>query len=218
MIANPFATPDAAMRRSDETPRRTGQEERGPRSSGSGHATPAVAATGRSAGDPSSDDTQVLSKTRRKTEMHDLQSLGETLVQLSAPRLSELGLPERLADAIEQARAISKHEARRRQMQYIGRLMRDVDPDPIRARLAQWGAAPAAEKARLAAVERWRERLLSDAVALDQLCAAVPHADRASLSALVVRVQGERARAAPPHAYRELFRVLNTLLSTSRAP
>jgi ribosome-associated protein len=218
MIANPFATPDAAMRRSDETPRRTGQEERGPRSSGSGHATPAVAATGRSAGGPSSDDTQVLSKTRRKTEMHDLQSLGETLVQLSAPRLSELGLPERLADAIEQARAISKHEARRRQMQYIGRLMRDVDPDPIRARLAQWGAAPAAEKARLAAVERWRERLLSDAVALDQLCAAVPHADRASLSALVVRVQGERARAAPPHAYRELFRVLNTLLSTSRAP
>jgi ribosome-associated protein len=150
--------------------------------------------------------------------MHDLQSLGETLVQLSAPRLSELGLPERLADAIEQARAISKHEARRRQMQYIGRLMRDVDPDPIRARLAQWGAAPAAEKARLAAVERWRERLLSDAVALDQLCAAVPHADRARLSALVVRVQGERARAAPPHAYRELFRVLNTLLSTSRAP
>jgi ribosome-associated protein len=159
-----------------------------------------------------------LSKTRRKSEMHDLQSLGETLVRLSAPRLSELGLPERLADAIEQARAISKHEARRRQMQYIGRLMRDVDPEPIRARLAQWGTAPAAEKARLASVERWRERLLADSAALDQLCAAAPHADRARLSALVARVQGERARAAPPHAYRELFRVLNTLLSPVRAP
>jgi ribosome-associated protein len=158
-----------------------------------------------------------LSKTRRKTEMHDLQSLGETLVQLSAPRLSELGLPERLADAIEQARGIRKHEARRRQMQYIGRLMRDVDPEPIRARLAQWGTAPAAEKARLAAVERWRERLLADSAALDQLCATAPHADRARLSALVLRVQGERARAAPPHAFRELFRVLNTLLSTARA-
>jgi ribosome-associated protein len=158
-----------------------------------------------------------LSKTRRKSEMHDLQSLGETLVRLSAPRLSELGLPERLADAIEQARGIRKHEARRRQMQYIGRLMRDVDPEPIRTRLAQWGAAPAAEKARLAAVERWRERLLVDSAALDQLCAAAPHADRALLSALVTRVQGERARAAPPHAYRELFRVLNTLLSTVHA-
>jgi ribosome-associated protein len=204
------------MRRSDETPRRTGQEERGPRSPGSRHATPAIDAADRSAPDPSGDEVPVLSKTRRKTEMHDLQSLGQTLVHLSAPRLSELGLPERLADAIEQARGISKHEARRRQMQYIGRLMRDVDPEPIRARLAQWGAAPAAEKARLAAVERWRERLLADSAALDQLCTAAPHADPARLSALVARVQGERARAAPPHAYRELFRVLNTLFSTTR--
>lgn len=205
------------MRRSDETPRRTGQEERGPRSPGPRHPAPAIDAAGRSTPDPSSDEVPVLSKTRRKSEMHDLQSLGETLVRLSAPRLSELGLPERLADAIEQARGISKHEARRRQMQYIGRLMRNVDPGPIRARLAQWGTAPAAEKARLAAVERWRERLLADSAALDQLCAAAPHADRARLSALVARVQGERARAAPPHAYRELFRILNTLLSTARA-
>jgi ribosome-associated protein len=205
------------MRRSDETPRRTGQEERGPRSPGRRHAAPEIDAADRSAPDPSGDEVPVLSKTRRKSEMHDLQSLGETLVQLSAPRLSDLGLPERLADAIEQARGITKHEARRRQMQYIGRLMRDVDPEPIRARLAQWGAAPAAEKARLAAVERWRERLLVDSTALDQLCTAAPHADRARLSALVARVQGERARAAPPHAYRELFRVLNTLLSAARA-
>lgn len=206
------------MRRSDETPRRTGQEGRGPPSPGSRHAAPAIGAADRSAPGASSDEVPVLSKTRRKSEMHDLQSLGETLVRLSAPRLSELGLPERLADAIEQARGISKHEARRRQMQYIGRLMRDVDPEPIRARLAQWGTAPAAEKARLASVERWRERLLADSAALDQLCAAAPHADRARLSALVARVQGERARAAPPHAYRELFRVLNTLLSPVRAP
>ena len=205
------------MRRSDETPRRPGQEERGPRPSGSLRATPRAAEAGQSAGAQSGDDAEVLSKTRRKSAMHDLQSLGETLVQLSAPRLSELGLPERLFDAIAQARAITKHEARRRQMQYIGRLMRDIDPDPIRARLAQWGAAPAAEKARLAAVERWRERLLMDAAALDQLCTAVPRADRARLSALVARVQGERARAAPPHAYRELFRALNTLLSAPQS-
>jgi ribosome-associated protein len=218
MIANPpFATPGAAMRRSDETSRRTGQEDRGPRSSGTHRAAPAAAPADRSAGDPSVDSTQALSKTRRKTEMHDLQSLGETLVRLSAARLFELGLPERLFDAVEQARAITKHEARRRQMQYIGRLMRDVDPDPIRSRLAQWGTAPAAEKARLATVERWRERLLADSAALDQLCTAVPHADRARLSELVARVQAERARAAPPHAYRELFRALNTLLSPARA-
>ena len=205
------------MRRSDETPRRTGQEGRGPPSPGSRHAAPAIGAPDRSTPDLPSDEVAILSKTRRKAEMHDLQSLGETLVQLSAARLSELGLPERLADAVEQARGIRKHEARRRQMQYIGRLMRDVDPEPIRARLAQWGAAPAAEKARLAAVERWRERLLVDSAALDHLCAAAPHADRARLSALVMRAKGERARAVSPHAYRELFRVLNTLLSTVHA-
>ncbi|MGH8851286.1 MAG: ribosome biogenesis factor YjgA, partial [Casimicrobiaceae bacterium] len=102
------------------------------------------------------DSPQPPSKTRRKAEMHDRQSLGEELVQLSAARLAALALPERLADAVEQTRAITKHEARRRQLQFIGRLMRDVDPAPIRARLALWGDAPAAEKARLAAVERWR--------------------------------------------------------------
>jgi ribosome-associated protein len=149
--------------------------------------------------------------------MHELQSLGEALVQLSARRLTALGLPERLSDAIEQARAIGKHEARRRQMQYIGRLMRDVDPDPIRARLAHWGDAPAAEKVRLAEVERWRERLLADPGALDALCAAVPQTDRARISALVTRIRFERAHAAPPHAYRELFRALNALLAGTPA-
>jgi ribosome-associated protein len=196
------------MRRSDETPRRPGQEERGPR------AVDRHRASGAEDGS-AADGVAAVSKTRRKAEMHELQSLGEALVRLPASRLAALDLPERLADAVEQTRAIGKHEARRRQMQYIGRLMRDVDPAPIRARLAQWTEAPAAEKARLASIERWRERLLADSGALDALCAAIPHADRARLSALLARVQGERAHAAPPHAYRELFRVLNTLLAAS---
>ncbi|MEP6996505.1 MAG: ribosome biogenesis factor YjgA [Betaproteobacteria bacterium] len=202
------------MRRSDETPRRTGQEEHGQRASGRARTPSALDADVESANnDASGSDAQALSKTRRKAQMHDLQSLGEALMQLPAQRLAELGLPERLSDAIGQARAITKHEARRRQMQYIGRLMREVDPAPIRARLDHWGEAPAAEKARLAAVERWRERLLADPGGLDALCAAAPHADRARITALVTRVQDERAHAAPPHAYRELFRALNTLLA-----
>ena len=90
--------------------------------------------------------------------------------------------------------------------------MRDVDPEPIRARLAQWGEAPAAEKARLAGSRALARAPARGRGALDALCAAVPHADRARLSALVTRVPGERAHAAPPHAYRELFRALNTLL------
>ena len=78
------------------------------------------------------------SKTRLKREMEALQDLGETLVGLDRSRLAELDLPERLVDAIELARGITRHEARRRQMQYVGRLMRDVDPAPIRAALERW--------------------------------------------------------------------------------
>ncbi len=147
--------------------------------------------------------------------MHALQDLGETLVALSPDRLSSLSLPERLEDAVAQAREITKWEARRRQMQFIGRLMRDVDPEPIRARIAEWNGASRAEKARLAAVERWRERLIQDAEALDRLCAEAPHADRSRFAALIGRVNRERAANAPPHAYRELFRALNSLFSAS---
>ena len=128
-------------------------------------------------------------------------------------RLAALALPERLADAILQARHITRWEARRRQMQFIGRLMRDVDPLPIQARLEQWAGASNAEKARLAHVERWRTRLLSEADALDHLCAENAWADRPRLAALVARISDERAHGEPPHAYRELFRTLNALFA-----
>lgn len=75
------------------------------------------------------------SKTERKRAMHELQALGERLIDLAPDHLADLALPERLADAIAQARGITKHEGRRRQLQFIGKLMRDVDPEPLRAAL-----------------------------------------------------------------------------------
>ena len=119
-------------------------------------------------------------------------------------------MPERLADAIAAAKRLTRREARRRQLQYIGRLMRDVDPAPIEAQLAHWAVAPHAEKARIAAVERWRERLLAEANALDQLCTESPRAiGRVCRSS---RAAAEQP-AEPPHAYRELFRELNALFA-----
>ena len=155
------------------------------------------------------------SKTRRKAAMHALQDLGEALVRLTPARLATLSLPERLADAIAEARQITRWGARRRQMQFIGRLMRDVDPEPIQSKLEQWAGGPNAEKARLANVERWRTRLLSDADALALLCAENTGADRPRLAAVVARVHEERAHSQPPHAYRELFRLLNDLMGAS---
>jgi len=197
------------MTRTDEAPRRRGQVE-ADRPPGKGDATAAHADL-----DLVGPLEPAQSKTQRKAAMHALQDLGEMLVGLSAERLSSLSLPERLEDAVSQARRITGWEARRRQMQFIGRLMRDVDAEPIRAHIEEWTGASRAEKARLAAVERWRERLVRDPEALDRLCAEAPHVDRSRLSALILRVARERAANGPPHAYRELFRALNNLLSTN---
>jgi ribosome-associated protein len=145
--------------------------------------------------------------------MHALQQLGVRLSELSAERLAALGLPERLADAIATARTLTGHEARRRQMQYVGRLMREVDPQPIEAQLAQWAQAPNSQKARLAVAERWRERLLCEPDALDLLCTQWPAADRSLLAGLAARAASERSSGSPPHAFRALFRALNALLA-----
>jgi ribosome-associated protein len=201
----------------DETPREQGQEERDPVRK---FANPSHQAHRAAQKDVVPEDALSLgdllpSKTRRKAEMHALQDLGEAMVRLSPARLAALALPERLSDAIAEARQITKWEARRRQMQFIGRLMRDVDPLPIQARIEQWEGAPNAEKARLANVERWRTRLLSEVDALDRLCTDNAAADRPRLAALVARVKDERAHGEPPHAYRELFRMLNALFGAA---
>jgi ribosome-associated protein len=155
------------------------------------------------------------SKTQRKAEMSALQALGEALLNVGPARRAQLDLPERLVDALDAAQRITRREARRRQLQFIGRLMRDVDAAPIRTRLAQWADAPNAEKARLHALERWRERLLGEDDALDRLCAERPAADRARLATLVDAVHAERAHGRPPRAYRELFRALTVTLGAA---
>src|SRR5207247_1656048 len=107
------------------------------------------------------------SKTARKRAMHELQTLGERLIGLNSEQLAAIALPEDLQDAIERARRITKHEARRRQLQYIGRLMRAVDPEPIREKLKAWDGVSTEETARVHRIERWRElfRALRDIIA-----------------------------------------------------
>jgi ribosome-associated protein len=163
---------------------------------------------------PATTDTPPLSKTRRKQAMHDLQDLGEALVALDPKALAKLDLPERLADAVAQARGITRHEARRRQLQYVGRLMRDVDPEPIRAALERLAGLGQAERTHFAAAERWRDRLLAEADALDAFLAQHPAVDRPELAGLVVDARAERAANRPPHRFRALFRVIARAIET----
>ena len=155
------------------------------------------------------------SKTRRKAAMHELQDLGEALVALDARRFGELAaeaeLPDRLVDAIVAARAITAWGARKRQLQYVGKLMREVDPAPIRRRLDAWAHGHDLDTARQHALETLRERLLAEPAALAELAVDHPGLDRARLSTLIARARAERSSGAPPHAYRELFRELKAL-------
>jgi ribosome-associated protein len=156
-------------------------------------------------------DTPV-SKTRRKMDSSALQDLGAELVLLSNERLSALDLPEFLHDAVIAARSIASHEARRRQLQYIGKLMRQVDADPIRARLEEWKAPSRTAAAQFKKAEAWRERLLADDQALAALKREHPAADAAQLGTLVAEARRERLENRPPKRYRALFQALRALL------
>jgi len=152
------------------------------------------------------------SKTRLKKQMHELQALGERLALLNADQREGIGLPDDLRAALEEAGRVPGRESRRRHMQYIGRLMRDVDPEPIREQLAAWDGVSDARTSMLHGVERWRDRLLDDDAALGELLRERPGADAQRLRALVRNARAEREAARPPRNYRELFRLLRDIL------
>ena len=155
------------------------------------------------------------SRTRRKQDDLALQDLGEALVGVSEDKLAQLQLPERLREAIVSARGISRFGALRRQMQYIGRLMREEgDAQSLRARLDEWKGVSVAETARLHRIERWRARLLDDDKALEQLINEYPRADVQRLRALMRNARREAEAGKPPKSFRELFQVLRETLDS----
>jgi ribosome-associated protein len=156
------------------------------------------------------------SKSARKRAAHAAQDLGEELIGLREAELAALGLPEALAEAIRAARRISSRAGLARQRQYIGKLMREVDLEPIRTRLEARHRADAAEAERFKRVEHWRERLISEgAAALAELQRWRPDIDLAEWTRRIGAAQAERARAGSGGgAARELFRALRSLFAT----
>jgi ribosome-associated protein len=158
--------------------------------------------------DSSAMQEETFSKTKRKAEMLELQALGATLLDLPAAQLDALGLPEVLASALREARRISSHEGKRRQLQYIGRLMRAVDAEPIRVALAAIEGRSAAARARQRRLEQWRARLLADDAALTEFAHEHAASDLQALRTLIRNARKEIAAARSPRAQRELFRLL----------
>jgi ribosome-associated protein len=162
-------------------------------------------------------DGEFVSKTKRKQQMHELQALGAALLELPPAQLDALGLDDGLAQALREAHAITSHEARRRQVQYIGRLMRELDPEPIRAALAEVAGSSAAARARHKRLEQWRARLIEDDTALTEFAreAAPGRAELQALRALIRNARREIEENRPPRAQRELFRLLRESLEAA---
>lgn len=148
------------------------------------------------------------SKTKIKKQMHELQDIGAELVALGKDQLAQLHLPENLRDAVREMHRINKFGAQRRQMQYIGKLMRDIDPAPIIEKLNAWKGVSQQHTAHLHLLERWRDRLLENEQALTELLAQHPQADAQRLRTLIRNARKEQETAKPPKNYRELFQAL----------
>jgi len=108
------------------------------------------------------EDYERPSKSERKRQSDELQALGERLIELPQAELDALPLPEALRDAVMLARRITAHGGLYRQKQYIGKLMRKIDAEPIRAALEAKRLRERAEALRFRRIEQWRDRLLRD--------------------------------------------------------
>ena len=171
------------------------------------------------------------SKTRLKKQMHDLQALGKELDEMPAHRLKAIvGMPESLLDALLDLKRTRSHEGRRRQMQYIGKIMRGIDPEPLREAVASFKLPGARETLALHTAERWRDRLIAEDDAFTQWMGEHPGTDAQALRTLIRNARKDQATAAAAaaqgaeapterkgRAYRELFQQIKSTLAAAAA-
>lgn len=159
-----------------------------------------------------SEEQHGLSKSALKRHSTELQQLGESLIDLSPGELDELQLPEKLRDAVDIAKRITANGGLYRQKQFIGKLMRKIDAEPIRLALEAKKQAQRTQVLRLRRVEQWRDRLLNEHSALPALIAEFPDVDEKQVQRLIARAHHEREHQQAPAAARELFRLLREAL------
>ncbi len=152
-----------------------------------------------------------LSKSQRKRDALALQALADELVRLSPSQLDSVPLADDLRDAVTSARELSRG-AYRRQVRYLGRLLRDTDAAPIRSAVDAHRSASHEDKARLKRLERWRGRLMEEGdAAVAELLDEYPGADPQQLRQLLRNAHKEHEAGRPPRSFRELFRFLREL-------
>ncbi|MDO8386075.1 MAG: ribosome biogenesis factor YjgA [Polaromonas sp.] len=163
------------------------------------------------------------SKTQLKAEADEKQALGEALLTLRADLMAKLDLPEKLLDAIAEAKKITNFEGKRRQMQFIGKLMRPLDTEPIRAAIDEQANGSAQLTLALHLAEQWRDKLIASDDALSDWLTEHPDTDSQQLRALIRQARKdakpEKPGAAPRHgkSYREIFQLVRETLAQEDA-
>jgi ribosome-associated protein len=160
------------------------------------------------------------SKSELKRQSNELQKLGEQLIEAPRDRVKRVPMPENVRDAILMCQTITNHEGRRRQLQYVGKMMRTLDEEEvgiIQRTIESWKGASKAETASLHALERRRDKLLADDKALTQLLEEHPQLDVQHLRTLIRNARKEQAENKPPKAYREIFQILKDLAKPAKA-
>ncbi len=158
-------------------------------------------------------EAQRESKSARKREAAALQELGVQLSALPDQEIKALELPDNLFVALRDLRRLPSHGAQVRQRQYIGKLMRNIDPEPVLAKLAERKRRHDLEIRSFQQIERWRDRLLSEPAAAAELLQEYPRADQAALMKLLDKAERERLEQRSPAGARELFAFLRQLLA-----
>lgn len=152
------------------------------------------------------------SKTQRKQEMHALQALGEKIIALSDAQRAKLPLSDDMLAAVEETGRIRAREARRRHMQYVGKLMRKEDTEAIQAAFDEFEQEKLRRDHAFHRLERWRDRLIEEGdEAVEAFVADFPDADRQALRQLIRNAQRERAADKPPASSRKLFKLIRDI-------
>jgi len=164
-----------------------------------------------------SDELKPKSKAQQKREAEAAQVLGKKLVELSVSQINELSdktdMSDKLHEALLACQTMKAREARRRQLQYIGKLMRNLDLEPVEKLLAEFKHGGQHATAQLHKTERWRERLLTEGeAAFTELLQTFPEADAKQLRKLIAGAQREASHQQPPRSARLLFKYLRELM------
>jgi ribosome-associated protein len=157
-------------------------------------------------------DDREKSRTQLKKEAMALQNMGQRLVDLSDDQLDRMALPADLMAAVREIRGMKSHGARRRQLQYIGAVMRRIDTGPIEQALMEIDQGAYRQARAFQRIEAWRDRLVDgDDALIDEILETFAQADRQRLGQLVRSARKERQNEAPPKSARNLFRYLKSL-------